>query len=212
MTSRVARLLGLAAVLVLVCGVAGDAKPTKQFTRPCEVDGDATGAGKVGVKAWSYGPMTMTALQNDLAVLFANASLETGQYEYVGRGRVLDTRLDFYFDATDTGCEPADWGETPGTDGNCTYCLILINGVFDQSADAVVFGDATEALLYDAGEPVHVGGETASLVVQFTDGDDGGGGDTTEPEKTYEACHDGVDNDGDGRVDCKDPNCKKVCP
>jgi hypothetical protein len=205
MTSRVGKLFGLAVVLVLVCGVAGDAKPNKQFTRPCELNGDAGGEGEVGVKAWSYGPLMMTALQSDLAALFSAAGVWVGEdYQYVGRGRVLDTRLDFYFDATDTGCEPADWGEAPGTDGNCTYCLILINGVFDQSADAVVFGDATEALLYDSGEPVHVGGETASLVVQFTDGDGGGGG--TEAE----VCDDGEDNDGDGRTDCDDPDCKKM--
>jgi len=25
------------------------------------------------------------------------------------------------------------------------------------------------------------------------------------------ACHDGIDNDGDGLVDCNDPDCRGIC-
>src|SRR5690348_5715315 len=31
------------------------------------------------------------------------------------------------------------------------------------------------------------------------------------PEASPQACHDGVDNDGNGYVDCNDPNCQPYC-
>ena len=40
-------------------------------------------------------------------------------------------------------------------------------------------------------------------------GDDGGGGDTGGSEGKGKTCSDGKDNDGDGLVDCSDPDCSK---
>ena len=211
---RLGTLLSSAAVLALVCGVVADAKPSKQFTRPCELSGEASGGGEVGVKAWSYGPLTMTILGGGLQDLLEGGGLGPNGY-YSGPGRVLDNRLDLYFDdLPDTGCRPKDWEDTPGPGtGICRYRLILLNGVYDQNADKVEFSTETEALLVDYWGEVYgydplISEGTANLVVQFTDGD---GGDETEPEKTAAACSDGQDNDGDGLYDCDDPNCKKWC-
>jgi hypothetical protein len=205
--SKLGTLLSFAAILALVCGVAGDAAPTKQFTRPCELSGDATGGGEVGVKAWSYGPLTMTIMSGGLQTLFGCVS---GSNAYSGPGRVLDNRLDFYFDPSEN---PLECGPFEDNDGipRCPYRLILLDGVYDQQAETVTF-EVAEALLvdYTVPDPYTLCEGTADLVVQFTDGD--GGGDETESEKGW-ACEDGVDNDGDGLEDCDDPDCKnwKAC-
>jgi hypothetical protein len=203
MMRRLGTLLSFAAALVLVCGVAGDARPTKQFTRPCELSGDASGEGEVGVKAFSYGPpMTMSTLQGALAALFGAIGLT--EDSYTGPVRVLEDRLDFYFDTDDdpTNCGPYEDNDD-GTP-RCPYCLLLINGVYDQNEDKVVFATpGTQAFIYATDNPASPVSEgTANLVVQFTDGD--GGGDATE---TGGACKDGIDNDGDELYDCDDPDC-----
>jgi hypothetical protein len=181
----------------LVVGVAANAKPNKTFTRPCELSEDAIGEGEVGVKAWSYGPLTMTVLGGGLQTLFEDAGFSPNG-DYAGPGRVLDNRLDLYFDLPASDCQPDD----------CEYRLILLNGIYDQQADTVEFSAGTDALLVNnaATDPFTLSEGTANLVVQFTDGD--GGGDTTEQ------CKDKKDNDGDGLVDCDDPDCNgtKWCP
>ena len=49
----------------------------------------------------------------------------------------------------------------------------------------------------------------ASFDVTFVDS--GGGEEPTEPEEGGQ-CKDGEDNDGDGFIDCDDPDCDKWCP
>lgn len=124
----------------------------------------------------------------------------------------------------------------PGTDNAhlCPFLLIAVDGVYDRSLDRVVWSPQSEVYLvdYSQGAPCDVDPgegcitpdeyqvgsgplgslgwvEPGPLVAQF--GADDGGGDETEPEKTWDACHDGEDNDGDGLIDCADPNCKKAC-
>ena len=199
MTRRVGVFVASVAVVALVFGVAANAKPTKQFTRPCELTGEAIGEGEVGVKAWSYGPLTMTVLGGGLQTLFVDAGFSPNG-DYAGPGRVLDDRLDLYFDLPASDCQPDD----------CEYRLILLNGIYDQQADTVEFSAGTNALLVNnaATDPFTLSEGTANLVVQFTDG----GGDEAASESGW-ACEDGIDNDGDGQADCSDPDCRnwKAC-
>ena len=130
------------------------------------------------------------------------------------------------------------WG-VPGTDNAhlCPFHLVIVDGIYDRTLDRVVWGPDSRVYLFDSSQGVpcevypndpdcigppdyyQVGSgplralgweDPGPLVAQFQT--DGGDGDETEPEKTWDACDDGEDNDGDGLIDCADPNCKKVCP
>lgn len=211
MTRRVGTFLASVAVVALFFGVAASAKPSKTFTRPCELTGDAFGEGEVGVKAWSYGPLTMTVQDGGLQSLFVGGGFSPDGV-YVGPGRVSETRLDLYFDLPESDCRPATSDDPPGPGtGVCQYRLILLNGVYYRNEDKVEFGAGTEALLIDnwLTDPVIAEG-TANLTVQFLA--DGGGDPEPEPEPER-VCKDGQDNDGDGLFDCDDPDCanKKWC-
>jgi hypothetical protein len=177
---RLGTLLSSAAVLALVCGVVADAKPKKPGPKPatqlCELDGDATGGGQVGINVTTYGTLTMINLEGELDDVFIRAGDFSPNGSYTGQGRVLKRqgRLDFSFGVLEPDCRPKEWGEDPGPGtGICQYQLILLNGVYHRKQDEVVFSatDGTEVLLYDTwlDDPLIVEGGTANLLVQFED-------------------------------------------
>ena len=170
-----------------------------------------------------------------------NLNLLLQEGDYFGQARTLTERLDFEFGPLVNGqaCTSPVYEDVPpygvpDTDNAhlCPFLLVILDGVYDRTQDRVVWGPDSEVHLVDYSQGVpcevdpsegcigppdyyRVGSGPLSdvsepLVAQF--GADDGGGDEPEPEKTWEACHDGEDNDQDGLYDCDDPNCKKVCP
>jgi len=164
----------LALALVMTAGVEAG-KPSggpKPVTQACELSGDATGGGNVGITASSRGPLTMTiALDTQLASTFGRFG---GAGTYEGSGRVLKKqgRLDFWFDSpADPNCQPLEWGEEipPVDPAVCCYELLLLNGVYDSRKDTVWFGSGTVAQLVDycGNEKISPAGASADLVVRF---------------------------------------------
>jgi hypothetical protein len=163
----------LALVLVMTAGVEAG-KPgggPKPVTQACELTGDATGGGTVGITASSRGPLAMTiAPDTQLANTFLALG---GAGTYEGSGRVLKKqgRLDFWFDIPTDTCRPLEYGEEiPPTDTTvCCYELLLLNGVYNSKEDTVTFGSGTTAQLVDycVNQKISPEGATANLLVQF---------------------------------------------
>jgi len=166
--NRIGTLLSSAAVLALVCGVAGYAtagKPKKPGPTPvtqlCELSGDAEGEGEVGVNVTAYGDLAMTVGggTNLAAVLPAGS--------YSGIGRVLkgrtDSRLDFAFNEDGFRCRLVESGDGPPPiyDSDlCRYRLILEFGLYDRKADLVSFELPTSrARLWDFQQELNEDGD-----------------------------------------------------
>jgi len=150
----------------------GGPKPVTQF---CTLDGDAGGTGTVGITASSSGPLMMIVLGGELAGVFDALG---GPQTFAGQGRVLkkEGRLDFHFNSDGGNCRPIAWGEKPGPglpSEVCRYHLLLLNGVYNRTADDVVFqAPITEAQLFDyhpelGNGLVLIGEGSASLMVLF---------------------------------------------
>jgi hypothetical protein len=183
MMHRLTKVACGAAALALVLGVSRETragKPDKPGsdhtnTQACELTGDATGQGQVGVDPKNDGPLEMTVKANtSLADVFAVLGT-SGPYSGVGSVFKKQGRLDFYFDLPASDCRPAEWGEDPGPGtGICEYRLILLNGVYARKADRVEFtaDGAATAILNDnwlvPGDP-EISSGTANLAVQFRD-------------------------------------------
>jgi hypothetical protein len=90
--------------------------------------------------------------------------------------------------------------------------IVYRGGYYDNQSNTILFepvpGEPYNALVGDF-EKIVLEADVYFFVQLFPD--EGGGGESG-PENTVEQCGDGVDNDGDGRIDCDDPNCKKWCP
>ena len=172
------RLACCGAALALALGVTADVRAGKPGndqpkTQACTLTGEAEGTGRVGIDAKSYGPLTMTVKNGQLAIVFDTLGVAT----YSGRGRVLKSqgRLDFHFDIPASECRPIAWGEEPGSlpDGVCRYHLMLLYGVYDRKKDDVVFqAPGTEAQLFDYDYPVGsglvlIGEGSANLMLLF---------------------------------------------
>jgi hypothetical protein len=90
-------------------------------------------------------------------------------------------RLDFYFD-----CSTGDDLST------CPYRLIVRFGIYDRKADVVVF-DLGHMLLFTTGpDGSQIKEGSASFSIAF---------------QAEENCKNGKDDDGDGYIDCPDPDC-----
>jgi hypothetical protein len=173
------------------------------------------GNGLVGTKPWcsTLEPGIWLTLSTDLAP----AGVET---VYRGKVRCLTgsgghpARFDFYFSTDGTTlCH----GDSPDNQNPCQYQLIVLDGIYDKYSETILFQSAPtdEPNAFGADrllDPVPPGPDYkhANFFVELFP-DEGGGGETG-PEKTLEQCTDEADNDGDGRIDCADPNCKKWCP
>jgi len=146
---------------------------------------------------------------------FAECTSTAGDdYEGDGAGECsdgADNDQDGEFDCNDDGCAGAPncaEGETPAeiegdSPGECT------DGIDNDGDQAVDCDDAgCSGAIQCAGSGSSGGEETGGE----TGGDDeeGGEGSETTPENTPATCSDGVDNDGDGDVDCDDVECSNT--
>lgn len=153
----------------------------------------------VGTNVWTYSPDDILLYLSEKLV----ADTEISPGEHWGRARCLKKngpeggRLDFYFDL----CSGDDLS-------TCTYRLIVRFGIYDRNTDVVIF-DPGSMRLYTTEGQLLKGGD-ASFSIAFVPGSGGNGGDT-ELEQGGKKCGDGLDNDGDGLIDCDDPDCSKWC-
>jgi hypothetical protein len=105
-------------------------------------------------------------------------------------------RLDFFFGGDDCSEEL----------NTCDYRLVVRGGIYDRKTDIDVF-DPGSVLLDCQGKLVKEG--TASFTIEFSEID--GGGEEPGPPEEDEICDNDLGNDGDGKIDCRDPDCKKWC-
>ncbi len=200
--------LSIAAVLLTIFAMTVvSGKPKKIETEPAvfgpapdgRLDISSYGEVIVGTNVWSYSPEEI-----DLNLSEELFGTEIAGW-HSGRARVLKDngpeggRLDFYFD-----CDNDDLS-------TCTYRIIVRFGIYSDGE--VVFDPGSMVLvLYipDDDPLVLMEEESVSFSIAFP-ADSGGDDIVLGPEKG-ELCYDGHDNDGDGLIDCADPNCKKECP
>lgn len=237
--TRMSVLAGLGAVLLAIPAVGGKPPVTAVCVldgdvQSIGVDGELV-AVEIGVStgAWELNDPT-TGLDTTLrlqANVLEGAGVSAGRY--FGQARILkkDGRFDFDFDTSE--CVSPLWGDVPpyGDPYNdwCRYHLTIEDGVYYRGVDEVVWDTTAPFSLIDYGlgvpcavdpdnpdgcvEPgdyIVGSGTLASLTAaQFGTSAEEEPPPEAEPEKSEDACTDGLDNDGDGLVDAKDPNCKK---
>jgi hypothetical protein len=177
------------------------------------------------------GQKTTLWLRQDLLLDTDGVVAYLDEGDYYGQARVLKKDGRFDFDFGDEECVSPTYGDTPpfwsDGDGLCPYALVILDGVYDRQADDVTWGAGSRVILvdYTLGRPCavfpqpciesgeyNVGfGPLSPLGVraQFSTAGEEEPPPDPEPEKSYDACHDTVDNDGDGLVDDADPNCKR---
>jgi hypothetical protein len=191
--------LSIAVVLLTIFAMTVvSGKPKKSVDEPAIFTGEVSSNGievRVGTNVLTYSPDVITLILPD--------ALGGEQY---GRARVLKDngpeggRLDFYYNCSAFDLE------------TCDYRLIVRFGIYDDGS--VVFDPAGTSNMvlvsYEDEDPVQIGEGSLTFIIEFP-GDSGGDDIVLGPEKG-ELCYDGHDNDGDGLVDCLDPNCKKECP
>lgn len=149
---------------------------------------DIEGEGVVGTNVWTYSPEPIELYLTENVVQYEN---QVGSNW--GFARCLkknSARLDFFFD-----CSGPDLVD-------CDYRLMVLDGIYDRELDVAVFDPGTMYLDFQ-GETVKAG--TASFSIAFSE--NGGGGEEPAGSENGGQCKDGKDNDGDGLIDCDDPDC-----
>jgi hypothetical protein len=222
-------LMGLG-VALLALPVVG-APPPK--TEVCTFTGDIVGGGDptdgapveigVSVSAWELlvpGTDQKSTLWLAQGLLNDAEGLEyLPEGAYHGQARVLKKDGRFDFDFGDETCISPTYGDAPpfwsDGDGLCPYRLIILDGIYDRTTDSVFWEAGSRVQLddYTAGPPYVAAAwssDTYLFSAEFgTAGEEPPPEPEPESEKTKDACSDEVDNDGDGAVDCDDPDCGK---